>query len=439
MDPLSHLENRLNSLPVDDFEVYVTENRLFSAQAKEGEVEFTEEAVERGAAIRLFKGGRAGFSCSSDWTVSFLDRMVDLSYNSLSVLEETVRFELPGREEWKEWRPRSSLPPEKKTKLEAALALEREARAFDRRIVRVRDAQYSEEVKSVRIKNSRGLFRENKKTLCELSIMLVAEERGNREMAWEEEFSPDFVNLDPKKVASRAAEKAVSQLGAEPIPTQKSAALLDPVVGASFLGVLASSFFGDQVQKNRSALRERLGETIYSKGVTLVDDGRYPDGYSSFPFDGEGSGTKETGLVVDGVLQEFLYDARSGAQAGRRSTGNALRPHFKESPRVGATNLYVKGGSGSLSRLVSEMGTGFWIRDVIGVHTADSVTGDFSLGASGVWLEGGERKKAVRGVTISGNLHELFKRVVRAGEEVRFYRSYGAPPLLIDSVDIGGL
>lgn len=444
IDPISFLEKKIASLSLDDYEIYAAESRLFSAQAKEGEIEMSEEAVERGVAIRLFREGRSGFGCSSDWDPAFLERMLLLSYHSLPLIEEGIRFDLPSSEVKKGGEALSAPEGETAEKLEMALALEREAKRYDRRIRRVRDARYSGELKTVRLKNSRGLAAECSVSHHSLSLMVVAEggqggEGNDQQMAWEDEFSPRFSGLDPKKVATSAAERAISFLGARPIVTQRSPALLDPMVAASFLGVLSSSFLGDQVKKNRSALKDKLGKEIYAKGITIADDGRLPGGYASLPFDGEGTETRRNELVSKGVLRQFLYDARTAAETGRGSTGNGVRPGFKEPPRVGPTNFFVEPDKGSLEDLLAEMGTGFWIRDVIGVHTADPVTGDFSLGASGIWIEGGRRKTPIRGVTISGNLHELFKQVARIGGEARFYHSYGSPPLLISSVDIGGL
>ena len=439
MDPIDFLEKKIATLSLEDYEIYAVESQLFSVQSKEGEIEFSEKALEQGVAVRLFKGGKSGFCCSSDWTPPYLERIVDLSYNSLSLVEDGVRFELPSRRGQKEKKVLKTPEIPMQAKIETALALEREAKNFDRRITKVRDVRYSEEMRTVILKNSRGLEAEHTAAYHDLSLMVVAEEKGDQQMAWEEEFSPRFSELDPKKTAVRAAEKAVSQLGARPIATQTSAAVLDPVVAASFLGVLSSSFLGDQVLKNRSSLKGKLGEEIYSPQVNLLDDGRFPGGYGTLPFDGEGTETRTSEVVSQGVLKEFLYDLRAAAEAGREATGNAVRANFKEPPRVGPTNFFIQPGKGSLEELFAEMGTGFWIRDVIGVHTADPVTGDFSLGANGVWMEGGKRGEAVRGVTISGNLHEILKRVLRAGEEIRFYHSYGSPPLFISALDIGGL
>ena len=437
MGPIPFLEKKIRALSLDDYEIYRVERRHLTAEARDGEIDSLDEAVERGVAVRLFRGGKCGFACASDGPDPFLERMLDLAYNSLSVVEAGDLFNLPiGVSGIQGILPSTESKAEK---LGMALELERVAIGFDRRITRVRDASYSEEVTTVTLRNSRGLEKTHSGCRYGLSLMVMAEDKGSQEMAWDSEQATEFSALNASRVAGRTSEKAVAQLGGRVVKTQKTAAVLDPMVAASILGVLASSFFGDQVQKNRSPLRNRKGEDIYSRQVTLVDDGSLPGGYASSPFDGEGTPTMRSELIVEGVLKGFLHDLGSAVKERTEGTGNGVRPNFKETPRVGATNFFIEQGRGTLKDLLGEMGTGFWIRDVIGVHTADPVTGDFSLGASGQWVEEGDGKFPVRGVTISGNLHEILKRVVRVGGESRFYRSFGSPPLLIDSIDVGGI
>lgn len=437
MDTLDELAKKLGGLPLDAYEIYAVESRQFSVEAKEGQIDAVDEAVERGVAIRLFKGRRTSFGSVSGFDAAFLDRAVELAYNSLSVVEEGFVPELPVRSDFT-GSTRSSLPADRGRKLQMALELEKHARDFDRRVSRVRDATYAEEQKNVSIRNSKGLNVFHSACRHELSLMVMAEDAHGSEMAWESAFAEDISGLDPSRVSREAAEKAVTQLGGKPVSTRKCPALLDAMVATSFLGVLASSFLGDQVLKNRSALAGKLGGSIYSPLVTILDDGSLRGGYNSFPFDAEGTPSGKRMVVEKGMLKGFLYDLLSAAQAGGKSTANGVRPSFKEPPKAGVTNFYIEAGDGSLEELLAAMGTGFWVRDVIGVHTADPVTGDFSLGASGVWVEGGKRSSPVRGVTVSGNLHELLKKVVAVGRDVRRYHAYGAPPLLIEGIDVGG-
>jgi PmbA protein len=438
MDELDVLERTLRDMDVDAFEIYALENRQFAVEAKEGQIDSVDEAVERGAAVRLFKGLKTSFASSSGLSAPFLERMASLAYNTLSVVEDGPAVVLPAATAGAGSSRTAASAIDRQAKLQMALDLERHAKQYDRRVSRVRDASYGEEMRTVTIRNSKGLESRWTAARHELSLMVMAEDAQGQEMAWESDFAQDETRLNPERTAREGAEKAVSQLGGRAVPTQKTPVLLDAMVAASFLGVLSSSLFGDQVFKNRSALRGRLGETVYSAGVTVVDDGSLEGGYNSFPFDGEGVPTGRHAVVEKGVLKGFLFDLASGSQAAAPSTGNAIRSAVKEPPRVGATNFFIEGGGASLEQLLAGLGKGLWVRDVIGVHTADPVTGDFSLGASGLWVEGGKSSFPVRGVTISGNLHEVLKRVVAAGKDVRRYHAFGAPALLIESIDVGG-
>lgn len=268
--------------------------------------------------------------------------------------------------------------------------------------------------------------------------MAMAEEKGQQEMAWESQFSPYFKELDPADTGERAAERAVSLLGAKPISSCKTPVFLDPHVAASFLSVWASSFLGDQVMKGKSILKDHLGDSFYSKEICLIDDGRRSCGYASSPFDGEGVATQKTELVREGKVLGYLHDRTSAVRLKMHRTGNGARPVYKELPRVGVTNFYLEPGSGSRDDLLREMKKGFWIVDVIGVHTVDTVTGDFSLGAAGFWVEG-DKRRPVRGVAVSGNLHQLFRKVIRVGNDLRFYNAYGSPSLLVSEMDLGGV
>lgn len=440
MDAISFLERRISSLNVDDYEIYQIRSRQLWVESKDLQVDAFEESVSSGVAIGLFRKNKRGFASASGEGEAFLEKALSLASNSLDVVEEGDALSLPPQTPFREsaavdrelsCRPFAS-------KAAKAVALERKAREFDRRVTRVRGSRYQEVGETVALKNSRGFDGRYVRTLCELSLMVMAEENGEREMAWENEFSPFFDGLDPARPACRAAEQAVSLLGAKPISTRRVPALLDPAVGASLLGVLSTSFLGDQVMKGKSVLKDKVGELIYSREISLVDDGLREAGYATVPFDGEGVTTRRKETVSSGRLNGFLHDLTSAARLKAEPTGNGMRPIYKEIPRAGVTNFFVEPGSASQEDLRREMGKGFWITDLIGVHTADPVTGDFSLGAAGFWLEGSD-KKPVRGVAVSGNIHELFKKTVRVGSDIRFYHSYGCPSLLISDIDIGGV
>ncbi|MBI2066602.1 MAG: TldD/PmbA family protein [Deltaproteobacteria bacterium] len=442
MDPIAYLEQQASLLKVDGYEFYRTRSRQLQIEAKGGDVESSEEAVSHGLAIRLIRQGRVGFASTSYESPASLEKALQLAYNTLDLVQEEVGVRFANEKNRNSFSPvfDQSLrerPFQEKARL--ALALEKEARDFDRRICRLRSVCYEEVEEEVELKTSFQFEGSYRRTLCELSLMVVAEEGGESETAWESDFSPSFDRLDPSVPARRAAEKAVSLLGAKPVSSRRCPALLEPSVAASFLSVLASSFMGDQVMRGRSILKDQVGKDIYSTKVSLLDDGRMVDGYLSLPFDGEGSPTKKNNLIKEGRLVGFLHDQQSSNRMGAELTGNGIRPSYKEKPRVGVSNFFLEPGQKPVSELMHQMENGFWITDLIGLHTANAVSGDFSLGATGFWVENGKKNHPVRGVAVSGNLHTIFKRVVEVGSDLKFFHSFGCPSLLISDIDLGGV
>ncbi len=441
MELIDQIEKRLCRLPVDHYEVYLQERRVFQTESRHEKLFSLEEAHERGFAVRLFRGDRIGFAHGNEGQAAGVNRVIELALQNLAAIDAVQVFPLPSQPSVPLWTPPFDDQLRKyshQEKFTLACRMEQVATQTDRRIARVRGAQYDEEVLAVTLRNSRGFAGHYQSSRCALSLMAVAEEGGLQESSWESDFSPHLNQLNPEKVGQGAAHKALALLGGRPVRSQTARALLGPVVASSFLGVLASSFLGDQVRKGRSALADRVGETIYSPLIHLIDDPQVLHGYQPFPFDAEGTLAERTEVVRAGVLQGFLYDGPTAGLVQQRSTGNAIRISYKEPPRVGMSNFLVQPGTATLAELMVALGDGFLISDVIGVHTADPVTGDFSLGASGYWVERGEKQGAVRGVAISGNLHELFNRVIQVGEGLRFYNNYGSPPLLISAIGISG-
>jgi len=202
---------------------------------------------------------------------------------------------------------------------------------------------------------------------------------------------------------------------------------------------MSPSFLADSVQKKKSRLVDKLGEKIYSDQVVLMDDGLYPGGLVTAPLDGEGHPSQTTSLVEDGVLTTLLYDTISGRVGGKPSTGNSVRESFKEMPRAGTRNFYLKAGGVESGKLCEGIAKGVVIHDVIGIHTANPITGDFSVGAAGHRVSHGKKGGAVKGFAISGNLHDILARVEVVGNDLKFYGSVGAPSIRISELEVGGI
>jgi PmbA protein len=218
--------------------------------------------------------------------------------------------------------------------------------------------------------------------------------------------------------------------------------LLDRHAATSFLGVLAGALSADAVQKGRSLFADREGEAIGSGLFTLVDDGRHPDGPAASPFDGEGTPTGRTELFTAGVLQGFLHDATTAARAGggQRPTGNGVRGGYRSLPGVGTTNFYVDAGTTPYEELLGAAEGGVLIQEVSGVHSgANPISGEFSVGATGLRITGGALGEPLREMTIASTLPDMLGAVTGVGDDLRFFSSVGTPTLLIGEMTLAGI
>ena len=435
------VEALLKGRALDGYEIMVGNSRNLSVEVKEGKVDTFKCAAPVGVSVRVLKGEGMGFSFSTSMDEGDLARMIDSALvgaesqtpdpcNVLPVpqaypsIEGLVDPQLEGIAE--------------ELKIERALDLERLVLAADERIKRVRKSTYGETTYAVRIRNSRGVEGEYQGTSVTSSVAAVAEEAGDSQMGWDFDFSSRFAGVRVPLVAKRAAARAVGMLGARKIPTMRCPVVLDNHVAAEILEVLAPSFLGESVYKGKSLLAGKEGERLFAPLVRIRDDGTLPGGMATAPFDGEGVPHRDNLLVADGVVQGFLYDTFYGVKLGRASTGNSVRGGVKGLPHPGVTNFFIENGTTPAEALTEGIGRGVLLTDVIGMHTANPISGDFSVGAAGFLIENGQVTVPVKGIAIAGNILELFANVELVGDDLRFYSAVGAPSLRIAALDVSG-
>ncbi len=256
-------------------------------------------------------------------------------------------------------------------------------------------------------------------------------------MGGEFDFTNDLRSLDVNRVGRMAAQRATELLGARSAPTMRCPAVFRNNVVAELIEFLSSSFSAEEIDKGRSMLAGKQGERLFSDQVTLIDDGLLPGGFATSPFDGEGVPSTQTELVQGGFISGALYDSYYARKNGTQSTASAVRG-IKSPPSIGTTNLYMKKGKKGFDELVKGIDRGILITDLMGVHTANPVTGDFSLGASGILIEGGSLARPVKGFAVAGNVLELFRRMTDISNDLRFFGSVGAPSARVSEISVGG-
>jgi PmbA protein len=424
-----------------EYDVYLVQGQSLAIAAKNRRVDQVRRSEEFQASLRLIIDGRLGFAYTSIFTDDAVDRMVQEAAAAARLADPIPGLSLPD--------PPSAIPhvpglePDRTEqtldqKLDAVLRLEAAALDADPRIERVRHAEYHESEYTVWLANHHGFRHSHDKAIFSAGVQAKAAEGTEAEMGYEGESSLRRADLNMEQIGRTAAGRAVQKLGGRQAASCSSCpVLIENRVTADFLDVLASSFLADVVQKGKSTLAGKVGQTIASANITLIDDGLRPGGLASASVDGEGAARQTTTLIGRGVMNGFLYDHPRAMVDGVRSTGNAGRS-AKTSPGVATTNLYLAPGEASPDELGRQLGRGVLVTDVLGLHTANAVTGDFSLGIAGFWLENGAVDHPVKGMALAGNFFTMLSRVLAVGSDLRFFGSIGGVSLLVDGLVLAG-
>jgi PmbA protein len=323
-------------------------------------------------------------------------------------------------------------------KLQMAKTLEAHCKKADPRITAVRSASITESSVETHLLDSNGEHIQHKSTAYTASVTCKAEATGDSQIGSEFAFSNFLDNLDVQSVASLAACWAVELLSAGEAPTFKCPAVLRNSVVADLIEFLSSSFSAEEMDKGRSMLAGKQGQILFSELVTLVNDGLFPGGAGTTPFDGEGFPSTQTTLVDGGFLTGALYDHYYARKNQTQPTASAVRS-IKSPPTIGYSNLYMKPGRKTYASLIDGISRGILITDLMGLHTANPVTGHFSLGAAGILIEKGKLTRPVRGFAVAGNVLELFQRMTDISNDLKFFGKVGAPSVRLSELSVGGI
>lgn len=437
-----YLLAQLSRKKLELYEIYISSRVSLHIEIKEGVLDCLDSSTGVGLSVRTLAQGRLGFAYGTGYDKDELRELVQRATEGMAHTSEDkyLRFpassgEIPSLSGLYDDRIESLSQAEK---VERARALEAAALSADSRVKKVRKASYSESRYQALVANSLGVSCEHNGTLFSAAVMALATDKGDSQMGWDFGLSRNYDGFKVEDIGKRAAANASRLLQAKKIKTRKVPVILENRVAADFLGILAASFQADRVQKGKSRLRGKLGEMVFSPLVNLVDDGLYPGGLASAPVDGEGVAHQSNQVVEKGRLKMFLYDSYCANKDGVSLTGNGVRGDFMSPPRVGLTNFYLPAGDVGLDQLLSQVKEGVWITDVLGMHTADSTSLDFSVGCSGLLIKDGEAAHPVKGLAISGNLLNVFAEVEQVGDDLRFFGAVGSPSLLIAPITLSG-
>jgi len=422
-------------------EVFVSKSSQLNIEVRDGGVDTMKLAEDRGMGLRVFRDNRTGFAFSTDLSNRGIEEAVKQALvNCMNASEDPfLRLPPPGLAY-----PELDLyDPDIKgatveEKINLAKSMEEAARAYDSRVKVIESSTYQDGEGMVTIVNNLGMNLTYRGAYCGIYLALAAGEGEDSQTGFALDFGLQFKPLKPEAVGQEAARRAVRMLGAVPVTTRKVPVILDPYVAAGFLGLIGPALTGEAVQKGRSLFAGKTGTRVASEKVTIIDDGALPGGIASAPFDGEGVPTSRSVLIQDGMLKGYLYNTYSAARDGVQSTGNGVRSSFKGTPEVGTTNFFIEAGTTPVEKIIGEVADGLYVTEVMGMHTANPISGDFSVGVAGILIENGELTRPVRGVAIAGNIQELLQQVDAVGNDLKFLGSHGSPSIRIARMSVGG-
>jgi PmbA protein len=434
-----HYAQRLGATAGD---VLIAIGESFSIGVRLEEVEKIHSAREKRMGIRLFVGQRSAITSTADFTPAALVALVEETIGLAKTTAADVFSGLPAAEELATEIPDldlADLTTQLSTEDKIALAREAEAAAlsFDARITNSEGAEFSHHDREILYANSLGFLGRYRTTSFSLSVVPVAHQNGTMQRDYWYSSHRKFRNLDPPaEVGRQAAERTIRRLGARRVKTQEAPVVFDPETAASLLRHIAAAVSGSALYRKTSFLLDQLGKQIAAPCVSVEDDARIPSALGSKPFDGEGLPTRRTAIIENGHLVNYLLDTYSARKLGYKSTGNAARS-FADVPTAGPTNFFLKPGTTSPAEIIRSVRSGLYVTELSGFGV-NPVTGDYSRGAVGLWIDRGELAYPVEEITIAGNLLEMLRNIEVIGNDLRLRGSIAAPTLKIGRMTIAG-
>jgi PmbA protein len=427
----------------EEVEAYAESSRRTEVKARGGEVDALTSSESRGLGIRLIVGGRLGYAWAADPDESEVRELLvaaraaaehSTADDANGLPSAAPAEEVPGL-----FRDAvADHPSERKVAL--ALDLERAATSVRPEVRKIEDVIYADSISRVAIASTTGVDASYQRTDCWCVVAALAERDGETQSGFSFRVAREPDELAWEEAAAEAAERGARLLGSTKPGTERLPVVFDPWAAASFLGVLASALSAEEVQKGRSLLAGMVGQQVASEALSLVDDGRLEDGPASSPFDDEGVPTGRMPVIEKGVLRGFLHNARTARREGVSSTGNASRPSYRGVPGVSPSNLFVEPGSDDASEILRRAGRAMYVQEVSGVHSgANPVSGEFSVGATGLRVEGGALGEPLREMTIASTIPEVLKAITAVGSDLRFFPGgIGTPTLLVGEMTVAG-
>ena len=425
-------------------ECVIAEGDEFSTLVRLGQVETLKESGSRSIGVRVFNGKRTASTYSSDFSRDGLDRMLKSALELSRITSEDPFAGLPEASQLGSlsgdldlYHPDVySLPGQER--IAYARRTEKAAMDVDARIKNSDGGSFDAATGHKIFANSLGFLGEYRRSYCSVAAVPIAQdESGAMQRDYWFSVARSLARLDsPENVGRIAAERTLRRLGARKVKTAQVPIIFDPLVAASILEHIFEGVNGDSVYRGASFLAGKLGEKMAADHITVIDDGTIPGGFGTSPFDGEGIPTRRTVVIENGVLKSYLLNTYTAKKLKLQTTGNASRG-LAGTPGIGLGNYFLQPGTKTPAEVIGGIKEGLYVTEFLG-HGANLVTGDYSRGASGMWISGGEFAYPVEEITVAGNLKQIFFNISEIANDLEFRGPVACPTIRIDGLTVGG-
>ena len=425
-------------------ECVVREGDEFSTLVRLGQVETLKESGSKSIGVRVFFGKRAASTYSSDFSKQGLDRMLNSALELAKITSEDPFSGIPEASQLGQLQGNLDLYHEDvyslagADRIDYARRTEKAALDFDPRIKNSEGGSFDAATGRKVLANSHGFVGEYRRSYCSTAAVPIAQsDDGAMQRDYWYCVARTLKKLDaPEKVGRIAAERTLRRLGARKAKTAKVPIVFDPMVSTSILEHIFEGINGDSVYRGASFLAGKLGQKIAGDVVNVIDDGTMPGGFGTSPFDGEGIPTRRTVVIENGVLKSYLLNTYTAKKLGLQTTANASRG-LAGTPGIGPGNYFLQPGSKTPQELIGGIKEGLYVTEFLG-QGVNLVTGDYSRGASGLWISNGELTYPVEEITVAGNLKDVFFNISEIASDLEFRGSVAAPTIRIDGLTVGG-
>jgi PmbA protein len=425
-------------------ECVVREGDEFSTLVRMGQVETLKESGSKSIGVRVFNGQRTASTHSSDFSRQGLDRMVKSALELSRITSEDPFAGIPEASQLGSlsgdldlyYSDVYSLPGQER--IAYARRAEKAALEVDPRLKNSDGGSFDAATGHKILANSHGFVGEYRRSYCSVAAVPIAQaENGAMQRDYWFSVARTLGRLEsPEHVGRIAAERTLRRLGGRKVKTAQVPIIFDPLVATSILEHIFEGVNGDSVYRGASFLAGKLGEKIAGDRVNIIDDGTMVGGFGTSPFDAEGIPTRRTVVVENGVFKSYLLNTYTAKKLGLQTTANASRG-LAGTPGIGPGNYFLQPGTKTPQQIIGDIKEGLYVTEFLG-HGANLVTGDYSRGASGLWISGGELTFPVEEITVAGNLKEMFFNISEIGNDLEFRGAVASPTLRIDGLTVGG-